>query len=1346
MYSVKEPIEPSIFDTLTTCLDDPSVVRYSSKTKEITAATPARIIAQITSESFMDYDLVSAFFLTFRSYLSCENVLNLLLARLRWAINRLQDDGRIIRIRTFAAIRHWILNYFLDDFVGNENLRIMFCDQINGMYREVKARENGGRSDLKILIDLKRCWNGRCSMVWDFVDPACDRNPDRDITPGALENDVHFLDIPPQKQAFDRNSGLAMAIQDRGSASGAAWIDDGEDDNQGVTVHVRQKSKGSEQNMPISPTSEYSLQPMSCSLPRSTKRTSPSGDHFIGPHPVPLQIKSGMTLQSKTIPKSSGHAHKRSASFTDSVRDDRDSTEDVEGARFAGVLVQSGSLIRGRQFPPGDAVVNLLPPSAQAARLSRFDLSQRDSESLQDSALKAGAPGMKNFMGSIRRALSSRQGGSVRSRSADGSFSNPSLRGKTSTLPLNIIFYNDAIKDRKPLPSPRRHARIDLLCAEVHESFQLALSHAENQPTCHGRDAGIASGNGTQQIYHLSPAGGQEDIPANCGRLPSQITTGSRSIVIVDDTGHEMPTMSGALPLASFLGQGDVENANPDILDANHGLDWHHNSRYSIGQRSSGVLGLRRSASAGPSATLRYSAADLKDVDNDVYGMELKSMLRRSSSVGASRRLASLRSPSTGLRRYASYQSSVSRHKPGPSLDNTATTMSASFNSPERPPTRLLRRRPGGDLKKYQNVHDLEPAARPHSMLSFDAVSDSAAGSMLLMASHARTDMRKDSAGHAFPERTVSLMRTHSSQRMRASFEAVVKDFAQIPDDEDGGLEATLLKLEGKYVKRSPDLSVQDNGECDNQATHSSIQEARQSLHDGEDVYKEDQSPDLQHGPDQDLRAQLRPDPSPQTRFRTSFARRVSPIFGLATASIATGSDASYSSIPLLERGLRDESMQKPQERAFSDGDMPRPLFTSALPQQNLDDPGSSHPSIEMVEETDSMKRIPMGSSMPDELSKDSSFLLDAEDRLSDLSSELSVDVIEYSEVEPRAMSPFFAPPGTAVSGIQIPSHPLAHPPTPPFTGYTTDPLAMSINPAMHQQLPLTPGPSPTMDQKSDSLARDVEAQNSRPIPQVVNNLGHVAFILAYDSEQLAQQFTIVEKAAISEVDWTDLVDMKWDNRSPAVLNWVHYLREKDHKGIDLVTARFNIMVKWVVSQVVMTQDIHERARTIIKYIHVAANARKIRNYATMLQIVIGLTSTDCTRLKKTWDLIPGPDQRILKEMELLIQPVRNFHALRDEMETNDLQEGCIPFVGLYVHDLTYNAQKPAQIASTRDGEPLINFERYRTAAAIVKNLLRLIDLSTKYHYRPLDGLIQRCLWMAALPDSKIRILSQSLE
>lgn len=80
------------------------------------------------------------------------------------------------------------------------------------------------------------------------------------------------------------------------------------------------------------------------------------------------------------------------------------------------------------------------------------------------------------------------------------------------------------------------------------------------------------------------------------------------------------------------------------------------------------------------------------------------------------------------------------------------------------------------------------------------------------------------------------------------------------------------------------------------------------------------------------------------------------------------------------------------------------------------------------------------------------------------------------------------------------------------------------------------------------------------------------------------------------------------------------------------------------------------------------------------------------------------------------------------------------------MHDLTYNAQKPAQVPGRHGSDALINFDRYRTAAVIVKGLLRLIDASSKYTFAPVEGVIDRCLWMATLSDERIRAMSKMLE
>ncbi|KAI5287119.1 Guanine nucleotide exchange factor lte1, partial [Ascosphaera aggregata] len=255
----------------------------------------------------------------------------------------------------------------------------------------------------------------------------------------------------------------------------------------------------------------------------------------------------------------------------------------------------------------------------------------------------------------------------------------------------------------------------------------------------------------------------------------------------------------------------------------------------------------------------------------------------------------------------------------------------------------------------------------------------------------------------------------------------------------------------------------------------------------------------------------------------------------------------------------------------------------------------------------------------------------------------------------------------------------------------------------------------------------------------------HAPFILAYDSKVLAEQLTLIEVSALSEIDWGDLVNMKWSN-DQQTLDWATYLATDDRKGINMVIARFNLMVKWIVSEVVLTRNIHERARAISQFIHIALEARRMRNFSTMVQVTVALSSTDCVSLKNTWALVDVESKCAFAKMELLVQPLRNFKELRTEMESLGLRECCVPFVGLYVQDLKYNAQKPSHIQVEGGAQPLVNLEKYRTSASIVKSLLRLIDASTRYEFTPVSGVFERCLWISCLKDEDIRVLSKSLE
>lgn len=1373
LHQSKEPITPSIFDALALNPDDATIVRYSS-TGDITAATPARIVAQITSKTTVDYELVSDFFLTYRSYLSSHDLLAYLLARFHWAINGFDDDRRVIRVRVFAAIRHWILNYFVYDFVIDRELRIRFCDQVNSIGREVCSRPAKVASDIKLVADLKKCWNGRCVLYWDSTEFEADGDAEIDIIPGGIAGSRDSQLSAPSQLTRGANDATApqigpVMVEGTHNASLHNWFEDVE--QQGWNEHPghrEQTSMPSARILPASPISEHSVHIISCSVPsRGFKKPMPVSSRAAGVHPVRLDSVTAEHLKSPHL----GHGHKRSGSFSDAFRDHRAplpaAKADFRDNQPKLAYLYAGSLIRGSLFLPIQPYVDTLAPTTPINELPsthpfRLGIDKILAESTKPNAMAN--PGMRTLLGSIRRALSTKQG-STNFSSPRGRSVGPTsyFAEKSSATPANGT-YRAEEREKNSDAHWRGHLRVDLLASAITESFKRAMEEDQYMHPMHESGIGIAFGNERLQPSPEVVLPAHRDTLVVNRRQRSEITLGSRSITMMDGTALDRPLMSGALPgHIDMTTMNEHSKADPltDLTTASpkaSGVLKHPSQEDREIRPIDSTAGrflnsdeavLREPGLAQAVDSVRSPEASVKDRTEP-------SLLARGNSA------RSVRSRKPSIRRYESFQSGIKRHLGKPSFHSGAASDIGEDRTDEaldRAPARMLRRRPGGDLRAAQNVRTLEQMPRPRSTGSITTYSDSYSGSALYMTTSRRTPGEVSGiVATASVRHPVSMMESRSSQApLRASFEAAIIEFSNIPDDVDGGIESALLKLEGRYGSRSPHdspRSIVDELSEPGSENPSGRTEVTVQLSDGPKTSGEDgpsgtyPSPGYHDTPNEsDVMA-------PRSSGKSTL-RGQSATFGLSNSPIAP-SEASYNSTPLLERGLSNKSRNQRKPKAdWSQISMPRPLFSRN--QSTLDtSPVSPDPSLEYLPDINSIRRMRQRSTYTQRTPTTDSFLLDEDEDLSDLSSEISMEAIDQEETTDRYFKPVpqFMP-GFSVSETGMFSHPLRHPPSPPMTMENAlSAKSLQSHMQFQDRLP-TPDPSPTSRSRQHNL--DIPHPGfkgaANGLGKAIGNTSddfksseHLPYILAYDSEALAQQFTIIEGDALSEIDWKDLVDMSWHHTPPPCQNWFDYLRTVETKGIDLVTARFNVMVKWALSEIVLTQNLKERVRTIIKYIHVAQHARKCHNYATMLQLTIALTSIDCTRLTNTWELVPITEKQVLKELEKLVQPMRNFHNLRMEMETVNGEEGCIPVLALYVHDLTYNAQKPGSITVARDSEPLVNFERYRTAASIVKSLLRLIDASTKYPYQPVEGLIERCLWMAALSDEKIRALSKELE
>lgn len=1452
-------IEPGMFDALTfkPACDDRAIVRYSALTGAVTAATPPRLVAEITSPTFLDYELLSDFFLTFRSYLAPFDLLKMLFARMRWSLAKNDEVGTVVRVRTFVALRHWILNYFVDDFVVEYDMRKHFCVLMNSLSEEMIHCPSARRVQLKILAELKKCWRRVCAQFWDG--PEFDANLPQEvpITPGGIPGHRNpsldpdfwkqfFHDGPPTLDQIyapltsnppDVESSFYREVAQAG-ADGSG-LDFG---HRPGTPQNETDEQRAVQQAQLSPTSISSAEAVSCSFP--LKFSSQKSRHRLAAHPadpssiftIPEPVAAApRALQGKRVrPEQS---HKRNRSTPDSTKEQNNSLEKMLRKNTETImgLPYAGSLVRGNVLPPGQAFVEVLTPTtihgtSRQTTYLRLEMDQAAKDRDPPSAMSG--QGMRRLIGSVRRVLSTR-GQELSPTQGNFSITPIGPRGVTANrLPGTAI----VPQSRPRANNTRPPVRIDLLGAEIVEDFKRVVREDAAEAAARSFHGSIPSTPTTIRIPEEEPIitsrlDGLIHVPQEVDdRRPFSdggLTSGSKSIVIVDDTLRAPPdqfTMAGALgnytpSIEAFADSFIPSGAEPSPPSTPEGrtIDTPRRSSYLLGQH---VLRPARSADDLPPFvpdldTLRGGMPSRAYGDSERPSLHAR---RRSSDLyrqslsrpplsGVVRRALhsssrSLISNSTNRpRRRASFHSGADRHSTVRSFDATtysyrsSLSQSPSATVPVPQPLRVLRRRPGGDLRAYNDVGKLENAGlrRSRSLGSLTTGTyASSFGTSLIMSS----GMPRDSTGAANgvnsdyardqrgvfslgamgekPKRKISLLASFGSRPiMRPSFEAEAQKLANIPDDDDdGGVESALLKLEGKYDKKTLKLSMEP--------TNAPLRPARRlhrpspppppveapqmiaekKKHRHEHVVEDGLSP-FSPPPDADSP----PLASSPSSFIVSGRPSTRPQVRVDVQSISSGStDNSYVSVPLLQRGLTD------------DGTRSRAGWTNRSIFQDDDDDSSENENVrdrrsyEFVKKSSSIEDIQPGDTIPSrkrsntrtsQISQGSFLNMDDTDD-DELSSELSDIPMEEDEdlafptLRPNASLTKIRTTGSAIRQTADLSSPIAVPPRVEPIPELRSGQVFGVKP-----LPPTPDYTPTFGQAGSNNSKgtpdptgvNAALRNAADVIEHEANTrkysAHLPFILAFESEILAQQFTLIEKDALNEIDWKELIDMRWKNtENNDSRSWVHFLRDTDARGVEVVIARFNIVVKWAISEIVLTQDIEERARTIIKYVHIASHCRRYRNYATMAQIAVALTSGEVGRLSHTWKLVPASDVRVLHDLEALISPTRNFYALRAEMEGSAGTDctGCIPFVGIYTHDLIFNSQRPGEIASSPTTAPLVNFERCRVAAGIVKALLRLLEASGAYDFEPIEGVTERCLWMSALSDEEIRRCSSGLE
>ncbi|EGG03082.1 uncharacterized protein MELLADRAFT_78647 [Melampsora larici-populina 98AG31] len=298
----------------------------------------------------------------------------------------------------------------------------------------------------------------------------------------------------------------------------------------------------------------------------------------------------------------------------------------------------------------------------------------------------------------------------------------------------------------------------------------------------------------------------------------------------------------------------------------------------------------------------------------------------------------------------------------------------------------------------------------------------------------------------------------------------------------------------------------------------------------------------------------------------------------------------------------------------------------------------------------------------------------------------------------------------------------------------------------------------------------------------------HRSFLLDFRTEILAQQFALIERDLLRKITWQELLMSRWQengrNGSSNDTNcWTSYMKQRVIEGksksdnVRGLIVRFNLTCNWVASELVMTVGLEER------------KCYRQNNFQTLTQIIHGLQTPYITRLKRTWAKLGIWESRMFRDLKEFTSHGANFKSLR--LVQDQLVEGiesvggptgitttpgghdervrvvgCIPFLGLYLRDLTINDELPTYLNPNEpsigvpiiDREsgfvegtnlyPLVNIHKFRIYSKVVNKIIGFQELSLSYPFEAQgdQSLFLNCLRLKSLDSSRLRWLSDVCE
>uniref|UniRef100_A0A8C2AR11 Si:dkey-253i9.4 n=1 Tax=Cyprinus carpio TaxID=7962 RepID=A0A8C2AR11_CYPCA len=221
---------------------------------------------------------------------------------------------------------------------------------------------------------------------------------------------------------------------------------------------------------------------------------------------------------------------------------------------------------------------------------------------------------------------------------------------------------------------------------------------------------------------------------------------------------------------------------------------------------------------------------------------------------------------------------------------------------------------------------------------------------------------------------------------------------------------------------------------------------------------------------------------------------------------------------------------------------------------------------------------------------------------------------------------------------------------------------------------------------ETETLCSDVEAQEMQR--------ESVVPLLSLSSMEIANQLSARNYLLFSGIEPTDYITdlFKLHPQEPPT-----NLRNFE----DLV----NQETFWVATEI--EANLAKRVKIIKHFIKIALHCRDCKNFNSMFAIISGFNLAPVSRLRSTWERLPGKYEKLLAELQDVFDPSRNMAKYRNLLNKHNLQPPVIPLFPVIKKDLTFLHE-----GNNSKVDGLVNFEKLRMIAREIRHVVRMASIT----------------------------------